>query len=57
MHLGGVPSDKALSSLVNANNQPSEWSIQDGVYHIRPRPGQSAEWTLFVTPTIIRPTE
>lgn len=37
MHLSNVPFDKALNSLVDANSQPLVWSIQDGIYHIRPR--------------------
>jgi beta-lactamase regulating signal transducer with metallopeptidase domain len=37
LDLHGVPFDKALSTLVGANSEPLEWSVQDGVYHIRPR--------------------
>jgi len=37
IHLGGVPLDKALNILTDANSQPLEWSIQGGVYHIQPR--------------------
>jgi len=37
LDLHGVPFDKALSTLMGANSEPLEWSVQDGVYHIRPR--------------------
>lgn len=37
VHLNGLPFDKALNTLVSASSQPLAWSIEDGVYHIRPR--------------------
>ena len=37
VHLNDVPFDKALNILVGASSQPLAWSIEDGVYHVRPR--------------------
>ncbi len=37
LDLHSVPFDKALSTLVGANSEPLEWSVEAGVYHIRPR--------------------
>lgn len=37
LRLIDVPLDKALNILAGANSEPLEWSVQDGIYHIRPR--------------------
>lgn len=37
VNLNGVPFDAALTTLLEASSQPLEWSVERGVYHIRPR--------------------
>jgi len=42
LDLHAVPFDKALSTLVGANSEPLTWTIEDGIYHIRPRAATSS---------------
>ncbi len=37
LKLNDVPFEKALNTLLSANSEPLTWTIEDGVYHIRPR--------------------